>query len=252
MLIMKIARRKVIKQNYRALQSIADIARCMGPAPQRFKFKIKDDFNFNFAIIIDIMYLDGKTPVLHVVDKATRYQAAQFLKDVSAQTLWETLPYYLHHVDKLGMTNSTFDMCLLHKIGNSSAFGVVGLQTNDTLILGNKDFVKKETDELRKAKFLAKPIEKLTPENPLTFNGMLVSIKNDTTLSISQDRLVQKLQHITTSSNKNDYVAQRARKAYIASVPTPQAAFSLSIAAQSTNPAIIEKNSLNTCIEKNK
>ncbi|KAI1001275.1 hypothetical protein K3495_g6924 [Podosphaera aphanis] len=62
-----------------------------GPAPQRFKFKIKDDFNFNFAIIIDIIYLDGNTPVLHVVDEATRYQAAQFLKDVSAQTVWETL-----------------------------------------------------------------------------------------------------------------------------------------------------------------
>ncbi|KAI0993907.1 hypothetical protein K3495_g14277 [Podosphaera aphanis] len=158
--------------------------------------------------------------------------------------------YYRHHVDKLGMTNSTFDMCLLHTIGNSSAFGVVGLQTDDTLILGNEDFIKKEADELRNAKFLAKPIEKLTPENPLTFNGMLVSIKNDTTLSISQDRLVQKLQHITTSSDKNDYVAQRARGAYIASVSTPQAAFSLSIAAQSTNPGMIEKNSLNTCIEK--
>ncbi|POS88122.1 hypothetical protein EPUL_001220 [Erysiphe pulchra] len=62
-----------------------------GPAPQRFKFKIKDDVNFNYAIIVDIMYLEGNTPVLHVVDEATRYQAAQFLKSITAQSVWEAL-----------------------------------------------------------------------------------------------------------------------------------------------------------------
>lgn len=58
--------------------------------PQLFKLKIMDGFNFNFAIIIDVMYLDGNIPVLHVVGEATRYQAAQLLKCVSAQTVWET------------------------------------------------------------------------------------------------------------------------------------------------------------------
>ena len=32
-------------------------------APGRFKFNLKDDYNFNFEIIIDVMYLNGK-PVL--------------------------------------------------------------------------------------------------------------------------------------------------------------------------------------------
>src|SRR5271169_2397897 len=34
-----------------------------GKSPGRFKFTLKDDYNFNFEIIIDIMYLNGK-PVL--------------------------------------------------------------------------------------------------------------------------------------------------------------------------------------------
>ena len=36
------------------------------------------------------LYLDGK-PVLHVVDEATAFQAAKFLKDMSAKTTWDTL-----------------------------------------------------------------------------------------------------------------------------------------------------------------
>lgn len=84
------------------------------------------------------------------------------------------------------MINSTFDMYLLHTINDDLTFGVVGLQINDTPILGNNNFIRKESEELKKAKFLAKPIEKLTPEDPLTFNRMLVTLKTDTSLSISQ------------------------------------------------------------------
>jgi hypothetical protein len=36
-------------------------------APQRFKFTLTDDQEFNYKIIIDIMYLDSK-PVLHIID----------------------------------------------------------------------------------------------------------------------------------------------------------------------------------------
>jgi di/tripeptidase len=36
------------------------------------------------------MYLDGK-PVLQVVDSATAFEAARFLKDMSARTAWDTL-----------------------------------------------------------------------------------------------------------------------------------------------------------------
>ena len=46
-------------------------------------------------------------------------------------------------------------------------FGVVGLQTDDTLTLGNLPFADKEEKELQKAKFLAKPREQLTHTHTL-------------------------------------------------------------------------------------
>ena len=39
-------------------------------SPGRFKFSLKNDYEFNFQIDVDIFYLDGK-PVLQVVDSAT-------------------------------------------------------------------------------------------------------------------------------------------------------------------------------------
>ncbi|PVH90773.1 hypothetical protein DM02DRAFT_577620, partial [Periconia macrospinosa] len=59
-------------------------------SPGRFKFTLKDDYDFNFSIIIDVMYLSGK-PVLQVIDFSTSFQAARFLKDMSARNTWDTL-----------------------------------------------------------------------------------------------------------------------------------------------------------------
>ena len=59
-------------------------------SPGRFKFTLKDDYDFNFCIIINVMYLSGK-PVLQVVDFLTSFQAARFLKDMSARNAWDTL-----------------------------------------------------------------------------------------------------------------------------------------------------------------
>jgi hypothetical protein len=56
----------------------------------RFKFTLKDNYKFNYLIIINVMYLNGK-PVLQVVDSATAFEAARFLKDMSAYTAWDTL-----------------------------------------------------------------------------------------------------------------------------------------------------------------
>src|ERR1700721_4346368 len=61
-----------------------------GKAPGRFKFTLKDDHEFNWCIIIDVIYLDSK-PVLHVIDESTAFQAAKFLKDMSAKSTWDTL-----------------------------------------------------------------------------------------------------------------------------------------------------------------
>ncbi|KAI0999859.1 hypothetical protein K3495_g8335 [Podosphaera aphanis] len=61
-------------------------------APDRFKFKLQDDdMRFNYEIIVDVFYLETNSPVLHVVDAATAYQAASFLKDISAAHTWQAL-----------------------------------------------------------------------------------------------------------------------------------------------------------------
>jgi len=46
--------------------------------------------DFNAELIIDVMYIDGKS-VLHVVDNATVFQAAKFLRNIEATTVWEAL-----------------------------------------------------------------------------------------------------------------------------------------------------------------
>ena len=38
------------------------------------------------------MYIDGN-PILHIIDEATRFQAAKWLRDLSAKHTWETLQY---------------------------------------------------------------------------------------------------------------------------------------------------------------
>ena len=38
----------------------------------RFKFNLKNDYNFNFEVIIDVIYLNSK-PVLQVIDTATSF-----------------------------------------------------------------------------------------------------------------------------------------------------------------------------------
>ena len=64
-----------------------------GRSPGHFAFTLKDDLDFNYNIIIDIIYIEGK-PVLHLVDEATRFQAGRWLKNVSAQQVWDQLRLY--------------------------------------------------------------------------------------------------------------------------------------------------------------
>ncbi len=56
----------------------------------RFKFTLKDDYEFNYSIIINVMYLNRK-PILQVIDSVTTFEATRFLKDMSARTAQNTL-----------------------------------------------------------------------------------------------------------------------------------------------------------------
>jgi hypothetical protein len=51
----------------------------------RFKFALKDNYKFNYIVIINVIYLDSK-PVLQIVDSLILFQATKFLKDISTKT----------------------------------------------------------------------------------------------------------------------------------------------------------------------
>jgi hypothetical protein len=57
---------------------------------ERFKFILKDDVNFNYSIIVDVMYIENHL-ILHVVDDATRFQTAKWLQNISAKHTWKML-----------------------------------------------------------------------------------------------------------------------------------------------------------------
>src|SRR5438045_3988240 len=61
--------------------------------------------------------------------------------------------YHTHHIEKLNMDQSTYDPCLMY---SNTPFGIVSLQTDDTLFLADKDFASMEQDKLQEAKFMAK------------------------------------------------------------------------------------------------
>jgi hypothetical protein len=152
--------------------------------------------------------------------------------------------YHAHHVTQLRMNQSTYDPCLLY---STTPFGLVGLQTDDTLLLADQRFSDREKDELKRAKFTAKEREKLTKETPIKFNGGVITLQGQGNITLTQASQCTNLSLVNATakgastsargavrgklSPKDQYVAQCARGAYIASVCQPEASFDLSFAA---------------------
>ena len=150
---------------------------------------------------------------------------------------WST--YFKHHTNKLQMETSTYDPCLLISKSTAAGFGMVGIQTDDTLGLSDNHFAAKEEDELC---FNAKEKEVLTKDNKIDFNGCVVTTDGNT-ISLLQKRQGEKLEAAT---DQNSYIQQRARGAYIASICQPEASFDLATAAQmTTKPTKEEISRLN-------
>jgi hypothetical protein len=66
------------------IQKFYHFCQSYNKAPQRFKFSIKDNSHFNYEIIIDVVQINNRN-VLHVINADTSFQAAVFLKSVTAQ-----------------------------------------------------------------------------------------------------------------------------------------------------------------------
>ncbi len=218
---------------------------------------VQSKISFNRAFFIrSLSELDlSKDSILRVV---------KLLYDVSeTETHWFNT-YQKHHKKKLSMIESTFDSCLLHiklisqiefiEFINQSSFisnfGIVDLQTDDTLILVDDEFATLEEKKLTRARLTFKKREKLISTISIKFNDDLISLSDNSLLLAQSKQFDQiKLINLTSSINlrssreeirkiitlKDQYVAQRARDAYIATISQLEAFFDLSFAAQTIN-----------------
>lgn len=105
------------------------------------------------------------------------------------------------------------------------------------MILETEAFAAREEEELQKAGFRAKPKTVLTEDKSFDFNGGRVILK-DGKVILTQKNQGKKLALVDLKANDREqqYVEQRARGAYIASICQPEAAFDMSVAAQAQIP----------------
>jgi hypothetical protein len=180
----------------------------------------------------------GNDIVLHVIKPL--YGLAE-----SGTHWWET--YFKHHVNNLNMDTSTFDPCLLISNTSQDCFGLVAMQTDDTLFLANESFANKEDEQLKKEKIIAKDASKLTTDSELDFNGARMTLSTTNCVHIKQKGQGEKIELIDASTTdfQKAYIQQRARGAYIASICQPEATFDLSIAAQHQEPSADDTKLLN-------
>jgi hypothetical protein len=152
--------------------------------------------------------------------------------------------YHKHHIEKLNLQTSSYDHCLLY---NKEA--IVGLQTDDTLFAATNAYAIQEEEQLRAAKYLAKPVEKLS--SSLQFNGGKIT-RTSSGMTLSQEKQCAKIELIDindVNALQANYIKERARGAYIASTCQPEAAFALSFAAQTIEPTRADAEQLGKCLQ---
>ncbi len=183
------------------------------------------------------------------------------LYDVSKADNHWLKTYHDHHTDKLNMIQSTYDSCLLY-IFSHIDMSIVSMQIDDTLILADQSFAIAEDEAIVSAKIMIKTREQLTSTNLLKFNDTRIKrIDPDGVIYFRQETHIQGIQLINSTEStiiisardkiramltfKDQYIAQRAREAYLASICQLEASFDLSRAAQSieiTSDDIISLN----------
>ncbi len=164
--------------------------------------------------------------------------------------------YQKHHIERLGMQPASHDFCLLYTPNSIAKYyknsktphGITCLQTDDTMTLANPSFISLEQKE--SMRFESKPLQYLRKGEPLKFNGALLTLHDDH-LTLTAPTQVEKLSTISTKEvSKDEFVSQRSRGAYIASVCRPDTSFGFGFAAQHVRPETKQARELNKSIEQ--
>ncbi len=83
---------------------------------------------------------------------------------------------------------SPYDAYLLITKNGGENFGIVGLQTDDTLNVGTETFMKKKEKEILEAKFKAKTQTMLETGVSGDFNGCRMTIKAESIMVIQKNQ----------------------------------------------------------------
>ena len=90
------------------------------------------------------------------------------------------------------------------------------MQINDILIFEDAEFLTKKQTEIDKAGFLTKPAQILNPTSPLTFNGCIIIINEESLYMLQKGQKARiELINIASKNYKQAYMKQRACRAYL-------------------------------------
>ena len=98
--------------------------------------------------------------------------------------------YHNYHINNFSMTESTYNLSLLYRY---EPFSIVGLQTDDTLMLANNNFTAIEEEAIKTAKFMTKKQAYLLPKTPIKFNGIWIQLALNGNITLSQETCVRSI-----------------------------------------------------------
>jgi UTP-glucose-1-phosphate uridylyltransferase len=98
------------------------------------------------------------------------------------------------------MVTSTYNPCLL--ITTNQTFGIISIQTDDTLFLGLEEFATLKDNELQNANFSTKPRNKLSPTSNLIFNRYVLLQTSDNMMTLLQKDQGKKLQLVNATNSQ--------------------------------------------------
>ncbi len=160
------------------------------------------------------------------------------------------------------MIQFIYDSCLLYIIVISHIdMSIVNMQTDNIFILADQSLTAVENEAINSVKIMIKTREQLSFEHFLKFDDIRIErIDSNDTIHFRQEKHIQDIQLIKDEFtiiisardkirvmliSKKQYIAQRARETYLASICQSEALFDLSRAAQSIKVISDDINALN-------